>query len=162
MGAFLDDANNIGDPEREGLDSAREDLVYLKNTPSADLDLLFRGVMDVASDRFDSWKLGLYTEHLLTKRFDSLGNRITGTYIGAYGWLLELKPKSESDFVPNWSTAQNNAFTSNHGNNVLEDLTNKGFIWTPSLAQASTAALLRSGFTAVSYTHLTLPTNREV
>lgn len=87
---------------------------------------LLRETLDLASHRLDAWITSLATERL--ERLRENVNTATGLSIGGYGWVENLVPDAE------------NSASSNHEN--FE------FLHAPSLAHATTAALLRSGYLA--------------
>ena len=86
--------------------------------PSGKLEMLEREALDTASHRFDAWVTSLATRRLDTVR----KRRPTGAFVGGYGWV--------EDLAPSGSTRSD------------------GYIQTPSMAQANTAAILASGYMA--------------
>ncbi|MDP1678663.1 MAG: hypothetical protein Q8L02_00810 [Candidatus Nitrotoga sp.] len=101
-------------------------LHYLSQQSSNLLDGLFRETLDLCSHRYDAWVTSFATKRLEVIRTDDP----QGIYLGGYGWVEDIKPASTLD--------------------------NHGFIHAPSLAHATTAALLRSG-----YVSRTDPRDRE-
>lgn len=92
-------------------------LDYLANQPVDILEGLLKETLDLCSHRYDAW-----VTSLATKRLEVLRKQYPqGAYLGGYGWVEDLR----SDSTPN---------------------KNHGFIHAPSLAHATTAALLRSGY----------------
>jgi hypothetical protein len=87
---------------------------------------LLRETLDLASHRLDAWVTSLATERL--ERLRENANTATGLSIGGYGWVENLVPDTED------------SASLNHEN--FE------FLHAPSLAHATTAALLRSGYLA--------------
>ncbi|MGW4873928.1 hypothetical protein [Streptomyces chartreusis] len=83
----------------------------------AALAALFTATLDAASHRFDAWITSTVTERLRAQRTTGAPTRV-----GAYGWLLDLRP----------ATAPRSA----------------GHVLAPSLAHAATAAVLRAGYLA--------------
>src|SRR5262249_51440358 len=81
------------------------------------LDFVLREVLDLAAYRFDAWLTSL--AHV---RLDALrtANPNAGIVFGAYGWLEEVRPQPQRP--------------------------SDGYVHAPSLAHASTAAVLRSGY----------------
>ena len=83
-------------------DSALRDIVQMKRAltrlsqlPTARLDRLFSEHLDICSHRLDAWLLGL-----LHQRLDKLRKRQpTGIGIGAFGYLLGLKPNPQRAVV---------------------------------------------------------------
>jgi len=98
--------------------------VALEDEAIADLagfERLFREALEPLSSRVDAWVTSLATARLEGLR----GQRSEGLRTGAYGWLTEVEPAD-----PNPSR--------------------EGFVVTPSLHHATTAAVLRSGWQAHS------------
>lgn len=100
-------------------------LDYLSQLASDVLDELFRETLDLCSHRYDAWATSL-----ATKRLESMRNQSSrpseptsskGIYFGGYGWVEDLKHAAATE-------------------------EKHGFIHAPSLAHATTAALLRSGY----------------
>lgn len=93
-------------------------LDVIATKPADQLDRAFRGVLDLYAYRLDAWYTSLATRRLTALRAAAPA----GVHIGAYGWVDDLRPASGP--------------------------TSQGYIHTPSLAQATTAAVLRSGHLA--------------
>ncbi|MFI6959880.1 hypothetical protein ACIBJI_41260 [Nocardia sp. NPDC050408] len=89
----------------------------------ADLERALCECMDTASHRVDAWATSLATVRLMDIRSDTR----TGLRTGAYGWVVDLEPSAP-------------------GKGPERD----GYIVTPSLHHATTAAVLRSGCLAHS------------
>lgn len=96
----------------------RSALDALVGQPTAELDRAAADVLDVVSHRFDAWATSLATRRLAEQRAITP----TGLQIGAYGWVDDLRPRQE--------------------------LVSSGYIHAPSIVQATTAAILRSGHLA--------------
>lgn len=113
-------------------------LPILSGLPTAELERLMAEHLDLCSHRLDAWMLGLVNQSLWWLRY-SMPNK-EGLYIGAYGYLENLKPGN-----PNVVFRANGdkPFTT-----PVNDPTNQGHIHAPSLAHATTAAVLRSGYLA--------------
>jgi hypothetical protein len=82
------------------------------------LERLLRESLGLAMYRLDAWVLSLSNEQFATRR----KARPDGISIGAYGWLVDLEPS--------------------------DDRASQGFIHAPSLNHATTAAVLRAGWSA--------------
>lgn len=88
-------------------------------------ELLLREALDLCSHRLDAWITSLATKRLLGE--DGLRKKTpTGITIGGYGWVENLEPD------------QVNKDTDNEDPDA--------YIHAPSLAHATTAAILRSGY----------------
>jgi hypothetical protein len=90
----------------------------LATRPAGEIDRALRGVLDAYSHRLDAWLTSLATARLAALRTQ----RPLGLYLGGYGWVEGLHPDTEPDSL--------------------------GYLHAPSLAQASAAAMLRSGHLA--------------
>ena len=138
---FLREGNWTEFPETNNLREAKESVDLLARINIKDLDLLTREVMDVTSYRLDTWRLSLINQRLNQIRGITNGSedRTMGLYLGAYGWLTDIKPNTSLEPVQ--------APTDNFSGDILYDEKNKGYIHAPSINQAVTAAVLRSGYT---------------
>ena len=94
-------------------------LEWLADRPVDELERALRGLLDVCSHRLDAWLTSLATRRLASVR-EAMPE---GVHIGAYGWVDNLRRDTGS-------------------------ATSDGYIQTPSLPQAATAAILRSGHLA--------------
>lgn len=117
---FLRESTNFEDPALAQLGAFRESLRKLSPLTVPELERLTTGTLDLCSYRLDAWITSLPARRLMAMRQANP----EGMYIGGYGWVEDLTA------VPQTPTAQ---------------LENPGFIHAPSLAQAATAAVLRSG-----------------
>lgn len=121
MGGYVnyDYGNNIT--------KVRNDLNSLSTLTSKELEILHSEHLDINTHRIDSWTMGPIIQRLMYIRNTLPGTpyseRKTGSYIGAYGWLTDVK-----DLQSN-TTQQTNKF-----------------MLAPSINQAITAALLRNGY----------------
>lgn len=88
--------------------------------PVADLELLMNEVLGTCMHRLDAWLSAGAAERLETARLA----KPRGIEVGGYGWVLGLEPSSASS-------------------------PSQGFIHAPSLDHAATAAILRSGWSAL-------------
>jgi hypothetical protein len=102
----------------------RESLEYLQQRSVGELDLALRTTLDCAAHRLDAW-IG----SLATKRLDQMRERTpAGVHVGAFGVVESLRPDSQLR------------------DQRLAD--SMGYVHAPSLQQATTAAVLRSGHLA--------------
>lgn len=124
------------EPELKQIGEFRSSLAHLQSLPPARLEQLLTGTLDLCSHRLDAW-----ITSFATKRLDEMRQKDpTGVLLGAYGWVMNLKPG-----VPQLEV------TPPGEQGPLQELpSNPGFIHTPSLTQAATAAVLRSGHLAHS------------
>lgn len=143
--AAFEPRGNLGDlPEPAAPSAAAEtaaSFTYLASRADADFAGLFGSALDAVSYRLDA-----YVTALATARLHALRNPpapsggappATSTVVGGFGMVEHLVARAPLDpadpAVPGEPSA-------------LEDPTNGGFIQAPSLQQATTAAVLRSGY----------------
>ena len=93
------------------------------------------GTLDLCSHRLDAWITSFATKRLAEMRKASP----TGVLFGGYGWVMNLKPADAQTKV---------APPPGEQDPVFQSANNPGFVHTPSLTQASTVAILRSGHLA--------------
>lgn len=130
------------------------DKIYreVRTWSTAHLDRLFREHLDLCSYRLDAWADGFVNRRLDRTRTTFVNNkyqltlkgyrkREQGIYLGAYGWVENVKPggnRTEATELPaSLEVANKKVFT---------DDDNLGYIHGPSLYHAMTAAILRSGY----------------
>ena len=101
-----------------------ESLAFLKDRTAGELGQAFKTTLDLYSHRLDSW-----ITSLATKRLDEMREKTPqGLHIGAFGVVEDLLPDS-----------------SRPADQAADSL---GYVHAPSLQQAVTAAILRSGHLA--------------
>ncbi len=133
------------------LSSQLEALDQLKDASTARLERAFVEHVDCCTYRLDAWKNGFLTTELSFMRNNhgeiSDGQRRTGIFLGAFGWLENVRPERKKqvsikelppDLISDFNPDGNKIF--------LTDPVNEGYIHTPSLNQAVTAAVLRNGY----------------
>ncbi|GEM_PF-448858 len=133
-----------------------EALEHLKDIPTARLERIFVEHLDCCSYRLDAWLMGFMRLQLQLMRpqTDVTGAeqpfKKQGTYLGAYGWLENLKPKpdpgtEESSLKPAILSEELQAiFQDKSSAEIFTDDNNAGYIHAPSINQALTAAVLRN------------------
>lgn len=126
------------------LREALEALRALENIPTARLERLLIEHLDCCNYRLDAWQTGLVNAKV-DEEVRSKNAR--GLYLGAYGVLLNLKPKPRS------LKAHNIARPAYRADRIVnasyqEDPSNLGYIHAPSLDQAVTSAVLRNAYDA--------------
>ena len=89
-------------------------LDALKDRPTAELQRLVAETLDLCSHRVDAWISSLATRRLA----DIRATAPTALHVGGFGWVEDLKPDHRPDSL--------------------------GYVHAPSVAQATTAAILRS------------------
>ena len=106
----------LPDGDRNGFARAVRTLAQF---PADQLELRLRETLGLGSFRLDAWFTSLASKRLS----DIRAKKPEGLAVGAFGWVVDLKP----------SAAKKDS---------------QGFIHAPSLAHATTAAVLRSGWSA--------------
>jgi hypothetical protein len=107
---------------------------WLAARPDLDFAGLLGGTIDVTTHRLDAWATALATYRLGQLRQQPAANA-PPLLIGAFGWLENLVGQPA---LPGAGLADDP--------DVLFDKANAGFVHAPSVAQATTAAVLRSGY----------------
>lgn len=107
------------EPLAAGVVAWRGAAARLAKVPPDRLERLLAGTLDLTSHRLDAWLTSLATRRLAALR----SARPRGTYVGGYGWVVGLRPRTEPQGSAGW-------------------------IHAPSLAQATTSAILRAGYDA--------------
>jgi hypothetical protein len=130
-------------------------LQTLADTPTARLERCFVEHLDCCSYRLDAWQTGLFAQRLQSERGGEK-SRNTGIYLGAFGWVENLKPAAKVFLSPDSLPASLRP-ADNHP--VLEEddvITSQqtglagarkgGFVHAPSLSHAAAAAVLRNAY----------------
>lgn len=144
-------------------------LELLEDFDEAELERIFAEHTDLTSHRLDAWIMGLFNRKLKRLR------RVTqlsvngsysikrGAYLGAYGYVENLRKQDivSSSHLSDEDDPSVSRRIVNHaelvpamaeqlsvGDRVYEDLNNRGFVLTPSIGHAVSAAILRSGYDA--------------
>lgn len=125
------------EPGLQTLSECRAALRRLSTLPPDRLEPLLAGALDLCSHRLDAWITSLAARRLAALR----AARPQAVQVGGYGWVLNLKPSGAK--VEAAPPAGEQA-------PIFRTPDNPGFIHAPSLAQATAAAVLRSGHLAHS------------
>jgi hypothetical protein len=133
------------------LTDLRASLDRLANLPSAELDRLFTETLDACSHRLDVWCTAIANGILQRTRAQNLD-----VHLGSFGWVEDVRPAAQPLAVQGAELDRVRAVDRLRAQAIGTQITprdpvqpptdNGGFIYAPSLAQASTAAVLRSGF----------------
>ena len=116
----------------------------LSHTSTAKLERALIEHVDVLTYRFDAWRLGLARWQLERMRLVAADQQAKqGLYLGAYGWLENVRPKPKPTIAPDLPPDLAEAFK--EGPPLVVDPTSGGHLHAPSLNQAVTAAMLRAG-----------------
>lgn len=126
-----------------------EAIDRLENLSTARLERILVEHLDTCSYRLDAWLQGLVHYQLGRMRFGGAGREGThkGLYLGAYGWLENLRPENRvlEPIVLEDETLRE-IFDKPGEAPLVRDAQNAGYVHTPSLNQAVTAAVLRNGY----------------
>lgn len=155
VGEFMDSPAFEGTSQSAIVSKMKQSLGDISVLPTAELDLLTREHFDICAYRIDSWKLGAMNQRLNYMRLNSDGTvKTTGIYIGAYGWVENLKKTTRNAYSgPALPSGLNE-------NGLIQNGDNKGYILAPSQNHAVAAAVLRSGYVAKASS--TIPNTHEI
>lgn len=132
------------------LNRVRSAAKSLAGLPTARLERLLTEHIDTCTYRLDSWQAAMFDTRLRRQRAPAPNpaapkeeNRRTGIYLGAFGWVENLKPapRVEVSLVGIPEKLRPPA-----GDKLYESPDNGGLMHAPSLNHASAAAILRSGY----------------
>ncbi|MDO9356357.1 MAG: hypothetical protein Q7T55_21850, partial [Solirubrobacteraceae bacterium] len=124
IGERLLEALRNGPEHLRNIATFNESLEFLQQRKVGELDHALRGTLDVAAYRLDAW-----ITSLATKRLDQMREATPrGLHIGAWGVVENLRPDSR---LPDQRKADS-----------------LGYVHAPSIQQATTASILRSGHLA--------------
>jgi hypothetical protein len=152
VGAWLLSPTGLKRPEAQNVVSVLNALQGLAQLPTARLERVFAEHLDLCSYRLDAWQTACFAKRLDALRAqpgtpeappDSL--RQKGIYLGAYGWLEDLRPapplqKADTTGIPA------SLHDPQADGDLFEQPENGGFIHAPSLNHAVAAAVLRSAY----------------
>ncbi|TDW97487.1 hypothetical protein [Dinghuibacter silviterrae] len=120
-------------------------LTELSTRSTASLERTFIEHIDALTYRLDAWQTGMFDVRLRNMRqsANSDRGRAQGIYLGAYGWLENIRPSGiqkvpAASLPPQLQPADNSP--------VYQYAGNGGLVHAPSINHASTAAVLRSGY----------------
>ena len=121
-------------------------LQGLRTLSTARLERALVEHIDTLSYRLDAWQNSLFTRRLFKQRNLGAGaaDRVTGLFIGAFGYLQNLRPAPDARRpVADESLA---AELRTGVSNLFEQVGNGGYVHGASMAHATAAALLRNGY----------------
>lgn len=135
------------------LNEVRGALKTLATLPTARLERCFTEHLDTCTYRLDSWQSAMFGVRLEQQRQRAVAvegegreegeGRKKDIYLGAYGWVENLRPGAIPKMVREGIPEK---LMPAKGEPLYEYSNNGGFVHAPSLNQASTAAVLRSGY----------------
>ncbi|GJM36353.1 MAG: hypothetical protein DHS20C18_53540 [Saprospiraceae bacterium] len=120
----------------------RNAFAALSKIPTARLGRLLTGHLDSLTYRLDAWETALFYERLDSRRKDTTAP-VSGTYLGAFGYLENLKPETRTAMTA--SDLPDDLRPAN-GSTVYKSEDNAGLLHAPSLDHAAAAALLMAGY----------------
>jgi hypothetical protein len=123
-------------------------LKILKDMSTAALERVFAEHTDTLSYRLDAWQTSLFQQRLEGQRQLAGANgqqqRKTGIYIGAYGYLENVKQQQgKRTRIPDDTLPP---ALQEHTDNLYVDSKNGGYVHTSSMNHATAAAILRNGY----------------
>jgi hypothetical protein len=139
-------APQLADDEGQGLAEQRAGLTALRGLPTARLERALVEHLDTLTYRLDAWQTSLFERRLhRQRRLDApVAERRTGVYLGAYGYLENVRPGGSRRVK--LSEQKLPAELRTGADNLYENSQNGGYVLAPSLNHATAAALLRSGY----------------
>ncbi|MFZ3165988.1 MAG: hypothetical protein WA130_00120 [Candidatus Methanoperedens sp.] len=114
---------------------------HLADLSTARLERAMIEHLDCLTYRLDAWQTALFFKKLKLNRDTGLA---TGTVLGAYGWLENLKPAANVTLMQ--ETDLPVELQTNTGMPIIKADDHGGYIHAPSLTQAKAAALLRNAY----------------
>lgn len=141
-------------PQLGDIQKLVEALSLLSKVPTARLERVFAEHLDCCTYRLDAWLLGLVNMQLYGMRYggdfteENFGNPSTGIYLGAFGWVENLKP-DDRELKPvdlSGDKELETIFNSEENSPLVHDSSNAGYVHAPSLNHAVTAAVLRNAY----------------
>ena len=148
-------ASILGTQTTRHLDEQLAALERLKDVPTAQLERAFAEHVDCASYRLDAWVQGMIHAQLSVMRQSARGpdgqaQAKPGIHLGAFGWLEDVRPHARQRADVRLPPDLVDFFAPPGSVPLVSDATNGGYMMTPSLNHAVTAAVLRSGYLANS------------
>jgi hypothetical protein len=125
-------------PATAALGEHRAALSHLQNVDYESLELLTSATLDLSSHRLDAWISSFANERLSAMREVAP----EGSYVGAYGWVENLRPR--------WISIPVQEPPSTEPGPLERRLDDTGFVHAPSLTHAAAAALLRNAHLGAS------------
>jgi hypothetical protein len=128
--------------ETSDLREIRDALSLLAKSPTARLERLFAEHVDCCSYRLDAWKTGLAAHRLEEMR--ARQTRRTGVYLGAFGWLEDVRPRQDPPQAADLDPENAEVFARPGDAPLIVDPSNGGYVHAPSLNHAAAAAILKN------------------
>ena len=124
-------------------------LQALATAPTARLERAFAEHVDCVSYRLDAWKTGLAATRLAELRAAADPGGPPGEhgiYLGAFGWLEDVRPRAQADTPVRLEGPLAEVFQRVNDAPLERDPANAGYIHAPSLNQAAAAAILNNAY----------------
>jgi len=130
-------------------------LGVLAGATTAALERAFVEHLDCCQYRLDAWETGLFTQRLAAQRRFGSDNRRKGIYLGAFGWVEQVKPSAKVFLRPQDLPASLRPADTSP---ILEEddvvtvpgqapgAKRGGFMHAPSINHASAGAILRNAY----------------
>jgi hypothetical protein len=136
---FLEGLTNFDTPTAvTALGDFRDSLTHLQSLDSEKLQYLLQGTLDLSTHRLDAWITSFASKRLAAFSV----NAGKGVYVGAYGWVENLRPAPPAAAVVPLPAGEPGPLFTYPGD--------RGFIHAPSLTHAAAAALLRNAHLGAS------------
>lgn len=126
-------------------------LGYLKDASTGELERLIEEHIDCCSYRLDAWKNGFMRAQIQRMRPLNEGDdgekiRRRGVYLGAFGYLEDIRPEFKTLTPVKLSEELKKYFDDPNQPELVKNDKNQGYVLAPSLNHAVTAAVLRNGY----------------
>ena len=128
---------------RKYLDRVLESIKLISNIPTAKLERAFIEHLDLFTYRLDAWKQSLVNNRLFSMRKENP----LGTYVGAFGWVEDLRPKNSLDVLPNKDYPEG---YDPEDIKLYRDEKNEGYIHAPSINHGVASAVLKSAYASIA------------
>jgi hypothetical protein len=133
-------------PETADLRELVAALDVLKSAPTARLERAFAEHVDCVSYRLDAWKTAIAATRLEEMRAFDDDEGPAGIYLGAFGWLENVRPKPESRSPVRLDPELAAVFERPNDAPLRQDPRNAGYVHAPSLNHAAAAAILKNAY----------------
>ena len=131
---YLQSLSSFTQPAVAALGEFQASLTHLQGLDSEALLYLMQGTLDLSAYRLDAWITSFATKRLSAMHIDGP----LGQYIGAYGWVENLKP------APATLAKAVTTLPPSEPGPLRAPANDSGFIHAPSMTHGATAALMRN------------------
>jgi hypothetical protein len=124
-------------------------LELLKRAPTARLERCLTEHLDCCHYRLDAWLLSFLRLRLAALRSSGEGDSgepRRGVYLGAYGWVEDLKADDRELTLATLDDVQRGVFDPQNKGDIATDSSNAGYIHALSVGHGVTAAVLRNAY----------------